>query len=76
MGVGLRGKHGSEDLGWTDFGMLLELAQEHGWQPEGTAPPYDWGIPLDDDWEDKTRGRPWEGGYSPSESSVNKPLSD
>lgn len=52
MGVDLCSNHGNESLNWTGWRELLDLARDHGWQPQGTAPP--------DDWDN---AKHWDGGY-------------
>ena len=43
MGMDLIGRGGSMSLHWDDWRSLLKLAEQYGWQPEGTTGPLDQG---------------------------------
>ena len=62
MGMDLTGRGGSMSLTWDDWRSLLELAEQYGWQPEGTTGPLDQGR-LSQDGKDQASGRSWNGTY-------------
>jgi hypothetical protein len=62
MGMDLIGRGGSMSLNWDDWRSLLELAEQYGWQPEGTTGPLDQGR-LSQEGKDQASGHSWSGTY-------------
>ena len=60
MSVDLLAGDEMRSLSYGGFGMLLAIAQSHGWEPAGTSPP-----PSRE--EPGYTGEPWEGGYLTSD---------
>ena len=58
MGMDLIGRGGSMSLHWDDWRSLLKLAEQYGWQPEGT----DQGR-LSQEGKDQASGHSWSGTY-------------